>query len=241
MLWGNDTASSQSNGAVVFDTSNGFAGVWHFKSSGSFNDATPNALNGSNSGSTDTAGAIGRGRYLNGGSYISVADHSALEPTTLTLSCWFKRNGSQSNWSKLVDKGYTGHPYPSYTLEIRDATDKAGFQTAKVNSTYKYVNTGDEISDNTWYYLTGTFNSSSGGGELYLNDVSKGTFSDNNAIEYYTSGTYNLFIGCQNGPEAYFKGSVDEVVLSKTLRSADWVKLSYQNQKSNQTLVQMGQ
>ena len=57
MYWGNPGATPISNSAAVFDTANGFAGVWHLGENGdSIYDATGNAFNGKKSGSNDGAG-----------------------------------------------------------------------------------------------------------------------------------------------------------------------------------------
>jgi hypothetical protein len=46
------------------------------------------------------------------------------------------------------------------------------------------------------------------------------------------------YIGCRGGSTMYFPGYIDEIRVSKTNRSADWIKLEYQNQKQSQTLVE---
>ena len=58
MHWGNGKASSESDGEKVFGTDAGFAGVWHLGDD--LEDSTPNNLDGSNSGSTNTAGIVQR-------------------------------------------------------------------------------------------------------------------------------------------------------------------------------------
>src|SRR5690606_23679428 len=69
MIWGNSGASSTSNGAAVFDSTKGFAAVYHLgEASGNVNDATGrgNAGTPSAAAPADTAGLIGRAKAFNG-------------------------------------------------------------------------------------------------------------------------------------------------------------------------------
>src|SRR5690606_2609268 len=55
MHWGNTEADSESNGAAVFDTANGYKTVLHMNEpTGDVNDATINAVVGTNTGTTTT-------------------------------------------------------------------------------------------------------------------------------------------------------------------------------------------
>ena len=74
---------------------------------------------------------------------------------------------------------------------------------------------------------------------MFLDGDSRGILYDNTPIEYYTSQPYDLYIGCQSGNEANFKGVVDEIIISSVQRDPSWIKLCYENQKENQTLVEI--
>ena len=65
MYWGKNGVFSKSNPNRVFDTANGFAGVWHLANS-NFNDATPNNNTAANTGTTDTSAVIATGRKFVG-------------------------------------------------------------------------------------------------------------------------------------------------------------------------------
>jgi hypothetical protein len=47
-------------------------------------------------------------------------------------------------------------------------------------------------------------------------------------------------IGRMSGSTNYFTGKIDEVQIANVARSADWIKLCYQNQKESQVLVSVG-
>jgi len=61
MYWGNASAVDSSKSTAVFDTANGFQGVWHFGegNNSSANDATKNNYDGAASGTTPPADASG--------------------------------------------------------------------------------------------------------------------------------------------------------------------------------------
>jgi hypothetical protein len=97
------------------------------------------------------------------------------------------------------------------------------------------VNGGTTISMGQWYHVVHTYQK--GEGRLYVNGVLDGTTTGGNPMNIVTPqpmwigveyGRY--FLGC-------FKGDMDEVRVSKVTRSADWVKMQYENQKPLQTLV----
>lgn len=90
MYWGKASAVDSSNAAVVFDTANGFAAVWHLNKSQT--DATVNANAGTNNGSSDTPGIIGGASHFQADSsqYINVAYSARLDIGNLTFSAWTK-------------------------------------------------------------------------------------------------------------------------------------------------------
>ncbi len=92
MYWGNTNALSSSNGASVFDTALGFAGVWHMEDpTGDISDATQNGLTGTNDGTQTCPGLMGDGRAFNM-SRISMGGSSELSTLTdsITESLWIK-------------------------------------------------------------------------------------------------------------------------------------------------------
>ena len=237
MYWGQPYARSVSSASAVFDTALGFAGAWHFSRSAPYADATQNANDAVDGATGAATGVIGPARYFGGSDSMYVPDNASLEPQSLTLSCWFKRDGAQDSVAKVVNKGLTSHAFLSYTLEMRQTTDVAGFQIATVDTAYHTAVTGNEIADGAWYLLTGVFNAETGAGELFLNGQSRGAFTTTQPIEYYTQADYPLYFGCQMGGHAGFKGYIDEIRLSCVPRSSSWVRLCYETQKEGAAVV----
>ena len=59
-------------------------------------------------------------------------------------------------------------------------------------------------------------------------------------MESVVSSTYNLLLGNDAQYGTKWNGAFDEVRISNVVRSADWAKAEYDNQKSSQTLVTYG-
>ena len=70
-------------------------------------------------------------------------------------------------------------------------------------------------------YVNGVLDHTAGSNDMKIPDTSSFYIGGWNQV----SGTYD------------FDGNIDEVRISKVARSADWVKLSYENQRPMQTLV----
>ncbi|HMK15921.1 MAG TPA: DUF2341 domain-containing protein, partial [Methanomicrobiales archaeon] len=68
MYYNNSDASNQQDPANVW--TNGYRGVWHLNNA--FTDSTSNGNNGANTGSTDAAGKVYRGRSFDGNDYITI-------------------------------------------------------------------------------------------------------------------------------------------------------------------------
>ncbi len=238
MLWG---ASALQLPESAFEKETSFSGVWHFKETNDSNlilDASAKHNHGANFGTISRDGIIGKGRYFDGASYISVTDNPSLETASITLSAWVRRDGIQDSLSKIVHKGPNDSAFESYGLEFRNRQDIAGFQISKIDSTYRTLSSSREIVDAEWMYLAGTFDAKSGVGSFYVNGKQRSTFVDTLPIAYYTSRQWNLTFGSQNASAPFFKGYLDEVQLSSQARSADWIKLMFENQRLNSNFVE---
>lgn len=91
------------------------------------------------------------------------------------------------------------------------------------------------ISTGTWYYLVGTYDGSNI--RLYVNGAIVQTTAHTGTV---TSGTPSHIGIHQNASSNPFNGKVDEVKLSNTARSGDWIATSYNNENDPATFVTVG-
>jgi hypothetical protein len=274
MHWGKADAADSSKSAAVFQTSNGFQGVWHLGNS--LNDATANANHGTDNLTTDTAGIIGRGRSFGGstndfrvedtisGQFIKLGSPASLNIAgIITLEAWARwrvafdgdrsilihtADGVTENRGEtflrpasVTSSGLSGSRYEAGT---HVGTTPAGGTTVN----YMSGNIGGAETDfDTWIRLVGVYNGSTW--TVYYNGDGAGSFvgsqSQDGRGAIATNGAW--YIGGHprpaNGGQAWsrwFSGDLDELRISNVARSADWIKLDYENQKANSTTVQVG-
>lgn len=228
--WGRADAKSESNGKAVFNESNGYAVVMHLGGAdgAAVTDEVGN-VSPTDKGTAECEGAVGRGRRFNIGKGIACGEKIETLPTGLgphTTELWFKAeqvNGTVVGWGNEQGQGKAVMQVRSPPHINMDCYFSNGNVTSSksrlpmsqwVHVVYAYKQ-GD-----TRLYVNGQLDSSS---------HEKGSPLDiRNPARMWLGGWYNNF---------NFVGEIDEVRISKIERSADWVKLSHENQKRNQTLV----
>jgi hypothetical protein len=252
MYWGNAAADDGSNGAAVFDTANGFQGVWHLGDAAEdpVHDATDNRYHGI---SPDTArpslteGVAGNCRVFNGVTdYITMpntADGKMNFPGDgyYTVSAWVFLDTIDTEERVIIAKGGTQYflmlTYVPSGLPLWDF--------AEFSETDSWQACTAAATDRQWTLLTGV---SEGGKQLlYCNGALV-----NSTPAIYPTGSYSrntsndLTIGrflkmvsstTTSGSYCFFKGSIDEVRIIGTAKSPDWVRLCYMNERPDDRLV----
>jgi hypothetical protein len=244
MYWGNPNAANVSNGAAVFDTGNGFQGVWHLNDpvSGPVKDATINGYNGTAINMKAQATAIsvigaGRGFAAGDSGYIVV-------PATATGKLNFPENGVYAVCAWVLIDTLDGGSHAiadkgdqQYNLELFQNR----WEFAEYKTTQKWEMSSTQASIKQWTFVTGVRNQARQ--YLYVN----GQCVDSLIENQYKSGVdrtagYNVMLGKTDGFPAldfpyYFHGTLDEIRMHNRALSADWIKLCYMNQKAADALV----
>jgi hypothetical protein len=245
MYWGKGDAVDRSNGDFVFDDAIGYAGAWHLNEdpsggSNAVKDRSPHSNHGTSGGSMTSSdlvsGNIGRALQFDGSDDgITAADASSLDITSaVTVSAWF-RAGSLDDWVRLAAKSHTSEasPYTVYGLLLDDNDHIRG--EISDGGTQYFVNGSTTLNTADYFHAVFTYDGSNL--KLYLNGSQEGNTTSHSGDVDANSQVFSIAkSGYDND---YFNGNIDEVRLSNTARSADWIKLSYQNQKFNQVLVNM--
>ena len=237
MFYGNSSISTdQSNKNAVWDSN--FKGVWHLPN-GSTLSASDSTSNG-NTGSlvntpTAVTGQIDGAAGLNGSNqYIRVTSSSSIKPmSALTLSGWVYLTGA-TNYSHLFSVDYRADgtwnsPYNSYSLGFYGSTDEP-YANIAINGSFQTVGPGSALPLNTWHFLATTYDGATI--RLFVDGTDVANTSVSGSISYNTS--QDLAIG-QRSPYSsseYITGDLDELRISSTTRSADWIATEYHNQIS---------
>jgi hypothetical protein len=239
MYWGNPDAADSSNGAAVFDTAAGFAGVWHLgRPAGSIApDATANGINGTATATATVSGAIGAAQSFNGTSSLIQTSASASDKLNFpengmfSVSAWVKASTLDSLFHGVVYKSnvqYGLQMRPKNEWEFLTYIDKSRWEMSR-----------SPASDNLWHALAGVRNGSKQ--YLYVDGICVDSSIVTVATNFARAYDQPLEIGhCPDGgadPDRFFNGIIDEVRVSKTAYNEDWIKLCYMNQKEQDALV----
>lgn len=245
MHWGASTGAATmpaSNGAAVFNSANGYQGVWHLGATvdGRAGDASPNNFHGrpSDTAPVPIIGMIGQAREFNGNSnYFTMAGTSSgaldfPENGIYSVSAWAYTDTLDSMFHTIVGKGAY-----QYNLEITEFNE---WEFAEFKNMSGWDMTTAAASIRQWVYLTGVRKGANQ--YLYINgqcaDSTIGPIA--NVLPRNTSAdvTIGKIIWPANENTPYFyDGGIDEVRIANVAQSADWIKLCYMNQKTTDALV----
>lgn len=223
--WGNPDAASESSGKAVFNESNGCLSVWHL---GAEVRDVVGTLKSDDKGTSRTTGMIGDARHFPGGKGVFCGDDITSFPIGSephSTQAWFRSDSSRGrilSWGKEKAQGKVQMWYQSPPHIYVDCYFSNG-------------NTRATIPDRSrgWTHVVHTFHD--GRARLFLNGekvVDESSRAPSLNIErparMWIGGWYNNYD---------YQGDIDEVRISSVARSTDWVRLEYENQKPNQSLV----
>ena len=225
LYWGKADAASESSGSAVFNESNGYLSVWHMNDP--VNDEV-GTLESKDTGTTPSSGMIGKGRHFPGGKGITCGENITSYPTGSsphTSEAWFRAeqpNVTVLAWGNEAGQGKVMMQFfspPHLKMECY-------FSGADVEG-------GSTLATSQWIHVVHAFKN--GDSRVYVNGVLDGVSTSTGAplaikspARLYIGGWYDIY---------RFVGDIDEVRISKVTRSADWVRLQYENQKPLQTVV----
>ncbi|MBN1307461.1 MAG: DUF2341 domain-containing protein [Chitinispirillaceae bacterium] len=247
MYWGNPDAADSSSSAAVFDTANGFAGVWHLdESEGTLDDATANRYVGNRFGSQSrTDGEIGYGQtYLDSGDYTDMENVLNPDTSNFTVSAWVI-GISLSGTYTVMGKSDGGAPHTGYGWLMTFTSGCLRFMM--VSKDVAWGDTGTfllqaqtALSDTgAWHYVAAVIDRSGNGScRLFIDgadvtDLRVGSVANVGAIFNHL----NMRFGIEADNGFPLKACLDEATVSYAARSPDWIKLCYMNQRSDDRFV----
>jgi hypothetical protein len=254
MLWGNPSASSESSGAAVFDSSGGFEGVWHLnETSGTrARDASHNGFSGTYRGGLPKGEPSPLGICQNivrpDSDYADMGNVLNPGMKNISVGVWVKPaafglqqaviaktngNGPSATYGYLLSIDLFNFPHFYFISGGANWGDDGTFDvtsnlTLTDSTTWHYVFVAVDRSDNNQC-------------KMYVDGIDRtGTLRGNVSSVANVANTLNLHIGTESDNNYSFKGAVGEATIAFTARSVDWVKLSYMNQKDGDRLVVFG-
>jgi hypothetical protein len=225
MYWGKADAASESRGGAVFNESNGYLSVLHLGDPVKDEVGTVAATD---AGTVPCEAVIGAGRRFETGKGIKCGEDIARFPTggdAHTSEAWFRAerpNALVLGWGNEQAQG-------KVTMELASPSH------VRMDCYFSDGNVagGSVLPMGQWVHVVHTY--SKGNSRLYVNGRLDGAATRAGAPLALRSPARMWIGGWYN--DYRFVGEIDEVRISKVARSADWVKLEYENQKAQQTLV----
>ncbi len=250
MYWGNPDAPPRPANGGVFDTADGYRGVWHMggAANDSVHDATANRYHGY---SPDTArptaaeGVIGECCAFDG-----VDDYVTMPGTAegglnfpqygyYTVSAWVFIDTFSTIPQLIVSKGYeqyflwtanypAGSPFWEFN-EFNESTNWESSRSPAAGGQWVFL-AGVRQGEQQFLFCNGVLVDSVkdvwpyGIAKDTLNDLSIGSF-----LEGIYDPSYEGY--------CFFRGSIDEVRIISAAQSPDWARLCYMNQRSDDRLV----
>ncbi len=215
MYYSNSIVTDGQNATAVWDSD--YDGVWHFD--GDMLDSTSNDNDGTNFNSTGTTGIIGGARSFDGNDYISYSDSEFPSGnSTRTLSAWVNHSSLPANYHGVLVYG-TGGTGQAYGLFQNSNNLIVGGYSDDIT-----LNTTPTTND--WYHFAMTYDGTTV--RTYINGS-----PDANDTKSWSTILNEFRVGQQvNNSNEFFSGQIDEIRISDTVRTADWIKTEYNNQNS---------
>jgi len=207
--------------------SNGYAGVWHMNQAASpALDSTSYAHNGTQSGGVTfgSVGIIGSATQYSGSSQFLSGSGINLVSSPFTVSAWITPTDFSvaHGWFGV---GTVGIDKALHLKTMNSTSVRFGLYGDDLNITVPNM-TGQTL------YTAATLNSN-----LLQSYYQQGSFIGSRTANSYFVGPTNWVIGQNTINADYFAGKIDEVRISSTARSADWIATEYANQNSPSTFA----
>jgi hypothetical protein len=221
--WGNQSVGPRDLNLAVFDTSNGFAGVWHFSRLRPWLNSSMQPLQIMNNGSKLEEGAFGGAIHVDSTGYAFITKNSILERQEFSWSLWVKQDVVQDSLAKILHYGRSNLPFASYALEFQNNHSVATWQISYVDSTWQTMESSLPLEMGQWNYLSVVSNPLSG--FIIAHDEEIELFAMPQMIRYDADIQNGLFIGRNgDGYSAYTNIAIDELRFHSVARSAEWLR-----------------
>jgi hypothetical protein len=187
-------------------------------------------------------GLAGLGCAFNGAEYVSVPVYPALKSKeSLTLSAWIRLKETDILGSEVVTMGvnYGFRVTQNGNIRFFMMTDSSTVSGRAPDTLWRICQTSlVDVRDNLWHHVVSVYDGLAM--HVYVDGVLKASMPVMEKLVYPNQG--DLKIGTHGGGETGwdFFGNMDEVRISTVARSADWIRLEFENGKPGSQIVGFG-
>lgn len=177
------------------------------ESSGDATDSVA-SLSAVNTSVTYSAGKINNGAVYNGSAYHTIADNSAIKPTSdISISLWVNIT-STSSYQMLLAKGENAGDTRSYEIRCFSTTTKIEVQMRTGGGSYVSFRSTTAIGTGTWKHIVITRTGATN--KIYIDGVSDTLESNTTQTTSIDYNSDSLWFGQRNGGFR-FNGKLDEI------------------------------
>jgi hypothetical protein len=248
MYWGNAAENDASDSKRVFDTADGFIGVWHLSdepgmAAGGYKDATGNEAHGTAQGAAPPARVDGRiGKAISVANamnqWVNVNEKRALFNTQnkMTISVWgnSERFASRANiggYDTIFSKGDSSWTIQKFSNNRTfEACVRPGGHLCSISRT--------QVQNGQWYHFVAVLDHPRL--RFYVNGVPEG---DVGGGGMWRAADHPVGIGTQSqyiNEGRHWNGPVDEARVIAGVKDANWIKLDFETQKAGAKVLTFG-
>jgi hypothetical protein len=245
MYWGAKGAVNWSSSSDVFKPEYGFTGVWHMHellpggALPNIRNATAALLYGQahnfTSDTTIIEGYLGRSMEFDGDNdYVVISGAPSLISTTMTFEAWVRPWQLPDSLTPTRD-GVIVSQKDAFTISFTlDSTVKVLVRGQPGNGDSTILSTPSgpvPYFAHHFHHVAVVCN----GAEIICYIDGKPIASVQQTVSAGL-GARDIYIGAaeeEKGPSRFFAGTIDEVRIQTVARSAEWIMLSYENQRDN--------
>ncbi|MBN2122157.1 DUF2341 domain-containing protein, partial [Candidatus Micrarchaeota archaeon] len=240
VYYGNSSASPAHNPSGVWDSN--YAAIYHFNhttgaladTKGAFN--VPDGM--SPDSNKDVMGVTGRADYFDGGDYFGPQSWDLDDTGTGFAYCAWVRFSSTSLMVVAEDGAYVS----GAGIGMTGGNLRFG---VSISSTHYPIDSTSTYNDDSWHYMcgvsTGTQTQLYVDGELDGQETRTAAIgTDAGGVGYGLGGSAGNAVSGDGSSNYYYTGYMDELWMSYTSRSADWINQTYQAIASQASIVSIG-
>jgi hypothetical protein len=219
------STDENNNYSTFLDWDNSLVGWWRFENSTA--DSSSYGNDGSCSGSscpTLTTGMRGKAYEFDGSDdYVKINDVVVSNPSSLTISAWFKKEGEGDNYEcALHQSSDTSIGNSAYWLGVDNSDYLTATIGARTGVGWSAGQTDIQADLGEWYYLLATWNGSVV--KVYINGIYNKQY---NLGSYSSLATPTRIGASSDGSNYQFNGTVDEVQIYNRTLSEQEIKALY--------------
>ena len=245
LCYGNDAVTtSQATASAVWDTN--YKGVWHMADNAASTTVTDttannNGANAANTSAKTTTGKIGRALSYNGASDNAlIANQNYFSPAVnnMTISFWamvpvgaaaVNAACDAATAVKFLNKS-SGSNYEWWFTNSNN-TSVCFHGSVKTGASDLFnLSKSFSVNDGAWHYYTALVQASATSASFYVDGVLAASTASYIGGNGFSTSTSQVKIALNDNNARFANVNIDEVKISSTARSADWISTEYNNQ-----------